>query len=78
MLVKKTVAIPKKIAEKLGIDENSRLVMIVDEDEIEMIPLPDAVTLSLRGRKIARITLRELEEESMCVQEENKRELRYL
>ena len=54
------------------------MVMIVDEDEIEMIPLPDAVTLSLRGRKIARITLRELEEESMCVQEENKRELRYL
>ncbi|MEM0453018.1 MAG: AbrB family transcriptional regulator [Nitrososphaerota archaeon] len=64
---------PRKIAEKLGINENSHLVIIVDEDEIEMIPLPDTVTLSLSGRKIAKITLRELKEESMRVQEEKQK-----
>ena len=54
------------------------MVMIVDEDEIEMIPLPDTVTLSLSGRKIAKITLRELKEESMRVQEEKQKRVEIL
>ncbi|MEM0495226.1 MAG: hypothetical protein QXU72_08210 [Thermofilum sp.] len=37
---------------------------------MELKPLPNAITLSLKGRKVARITLRELEEESVRAQEE--------
>ncbi|MEM4593328.1 MAG: AbrB/MazE/SpoVT family DNA-binding domain-containing protein [Sulfolobales archaeon] len=62
---KRTIVIPKKIADVLGIDEGSRVVLVVRDNKLEVIPLPDAITLSLKGKKVARVTLRELEEESI-------------
>ncbi|MEM3988679.1 MAG: AbrB/MazE/SpoVT family DNA-binding domain-containing protein [Sulfolobales archaeon] len=62
---KRTIVIPKKIADALGIDEGSRVVLVVRDSKLEVIPLPDAITLSLKGKKVARVTLRELEEESI-------------
>jgi len=62
---KRTIVIPKKIADMLGIDEGSRVVLVVSDSKLEVIPLPDAITLSLKGKKVARVTLRELEEESI-------------
>jgi len=43
---KRTIAIPKKVAEELGINEGSKLVLQ---------PIPDAMTPSLRGRKSLKI-----------------------
>ncbi|MEM0066690.1 MAG: AbrB/MazE/SpoVT family DNA-binding domain-containing protein [Sulfolobales archaeon] len=62
---KRTIVIPKKVADMLGIDEGSRVVLVVRDNKLEVIPLPDAITLSLKGKKVARVTLRELEEESI-------------
>ncbi|MEM2659080.1 MAG: AbrB/MazE/SpoVT family DNA-binding domain-containing protein [Zestosphaera sp.] len=62
---KRTIVIPKKIADILGIDEGSRVMLVVSDNKLEVIPLPDAITLSLKGKKVARVTLRELEEESL-------------
>lgn len=66
---KRTIVIPKKVADMLGIDEGSHMLLIVDSGRLELIPLPDAITLSLRGKKFAKITLKELEEESKREQE---------
>ncbi|MEM2008692.1 MAG: AbrB/MazE/SpoVT family DNA-binding domain-containing protein [Ignisphaera sp.] len=62
---KRTIVILKKVADMLGIDEGSRVVLAVSNNKLEVIPLPDAITLSLKDKKVARITLRELEGESI-------------
>ena len=67
---KRTIVIPKKIAEKLGIREGSYLLISIKDDTILLKPVPDAITLSLKGAKFAKVTLKELEEESKRVQEE--------
>jgi len=67
---KRTIVIPKAVAEALGIDEGSRLLLEVRDGCIVLKPIPDAISLSLKGEKIARITLEELEETS--VEEQRK------
>ncbi|MEM2230198.1 MAG: AbrB/MazE/SpoVT family DNA-binding domain-containing protein [Ignisphaera sp.] len=62
---KRTIVILKKVADALGIDEGSRVMLVVSDSKLEVIPLPDAITLSLKDKKVARITLRELEGESI-------------
>ena len=61
---KRVLVIPKAIAEKLSLDEGSIVRITAAGDKIIIEPLRDAVWLSLHGEKIARITLKELEEES--------------
>jgi AbrB family looped-hinge helix DNA binding protein len=68
---KRTVVIPKAIAEALNIDEGSRLLAEVKDGYIILKPLPDAITLSLKGNKIAKVTLNELENAS--IEEQQKR-----
>jgi len=68
---KRTVVIPKVIAEALNIDEGSRLLAEVKEGYLVLKPLPDAITLSLKGNKIVKITLNELEHVS--IEEQQKR-----
>lgn len=65
---RKTLVIPKKIAQKLGINENTLMNLDVEGDKIVMTPLMDAVWLSIHGEKFGRITLKELEEESVAEQ----------
>ncbi len=66
---RRTIVIPKVVAEALGIDEGSRLLLEVRGDSIVLKPVRDAIWLSLRGEKIAKITLEELESESIVQQE---------
>ncbi|PCN50909.1 AbrB family transcriptional regulator [Candidatus Geothermarchaeota archaeon ex4572_27] len=61
---KRTIVIPKRVAEALGIREGSRLRLEVKGDHMVLRPVPDAIWLSLYGEKIARISLEELEAES--------------
>lgn len=67
---RRTIVIPKAVAEMLGIEEGSRLELRVEEGRIILEPVPDAVRLSLYGEKIARVTLEELEAESIERQKE--------
>ncbi len=62
---KRIIVIPKQIASELGIEEGDKLLLIVDDNKIILKPIPNAITLSLRGKKIARIYLKELEEKSI-------------
>ena len=65
---RRTIVIPKAVAEELGIGEGSRLWLRVEEGRIILEPVPDAVRLSLEGEKLARVSLEELEEESVGLQ----------
>ena len=67
---KRVLVIPKKIAEALNISEGSVVKMTVDNDRLIIEPIRDAIWLSLYGEKIAKITLRELEE--ISVEEQKK------
>ncbi len=62
---KRTLVIPKAVAEALGIDEGSKLKLIVEGDRIIIEPIPDAIQLSLRGERLGRVSLKELEVESI-------------
>ncbi len=62
---KRTIVIPKSVAEALGIDEGSRLRLEVRGDSIILKPIPDAIQLSLHGEKIAKISLKDLEATSI-------------
>lgn len=61
---KRVLVIPKAIAEDLGLGEGSAVRITAAGDKIIIEPLRDAVWLSLHGEKVARVTLKELEEES--------------
>lgn len=65
---KRVIVIPKKIAKEVGIREGMHVKIGVSEGSVIIKPIIDAVELSLRARKIARITLEELEEESLEIQ----------
>ncbi len=67
---RRTLVIPKAVAEALGIDEGSRLKLLVKDGRIILEPIPDAIQLSLRGEKIGKVSLKELEVVSI---EEQKR-----
>ena len=70
---KRVLVIPKAIAENLSLDEGSAVRITASGDKIIIEPLRDAIWLSLHGKKIAHITLKELEEESI---EQQKRYLK--
>jgi len=69
---KRTIVIPKIIADLLNIDEGSRLILEVRDGKIILTPQPDAITLSIKGSKIARLSLEDLEATSI---EEQKKYL---
>ncbi|MGQ4891530.1 MAG: AbrB/MazE/SpoVT family DNA-binding domain-containing protein [Candidatus Njordarchaeia archaeon] len=62
---RRTLVIPKKLAEKAGIREGVKVKLRLTDDGIIIIPIPNAIELSLQGNKIAKITLEELEAESV-------------
>ncbi len=66
---RRTMVIPKRIAEKLGIEEGSRLEVEVKDNCLVLKPVKDAVWLSIHGKKLLIISLRELEAESIYEQE---------
>lgn len=62
---KRVLVIPKKIAEFLGLREGSQVKITAFKDKLVIEPVHDAIWLSLYGEKVARTTLKELEEESV-------------
>jgi len=62
---KRVLVIPKAIAERLSLDEGSRVNITAVGGKIVIEPVRDAVWLSLHGEKVAHVALRELEEESL-------------
>jgi len=66
---KRTIVIPKAIAEALNLDEGSSLLVEIKGGYLLLKPLPDAIRLSLKGEKIAKVTLNELEAASVEEQE---------
>ena len=71
---KRILVIPKTIAENLGLDEGSAVRITATENKIVIEPLRDAIWLSLHGEKVAQITLKELEDESIEQQRKNLKE----
>ncbi|RLE70377.1 MAG: AbrB family transcriptional regulator [Thermoprotei archaeon] len=67
---RRTIVIPKAIAEALNIEEGSKLRLEVKGDSIILKVIPDAIWLSVHGEKFAKITLKELEGESIEKQKE--------
>jgi antitoxin MazE len=67
---RRTLVIPKKIAEKIGIKEGDKVKITVLEDKLVLEPIRDAVWLSLYGKKVASVTLEDLEATSM--EEQNR------
>ncbi len=61
----RTIVIPERVAEMLGIREGSLLELRVEDGRMVLEPVPDAIELSLSGEKLARVTLEELEAESV-------------
>ncbi|MCC6056921.1 MAG: AbrB/MazE/SpoVT family DNA-binding domain-containing protein, partial [Desulfurococcaceae archaeon] len=66
---KRLVAIPKAVAEKLGIVEGMKLKLYVEEDRIVLEPVRDALWFAVHGPKVGHIGFEELEEESLREQE---------
>ncbi|OYT45100.1 MAG: AbrB family transcriptional regulator [Desulfurococcales archaeon ex4484_42] len=65
---KRAIVIPKAIAEALGIDEGSKLKLTVENGKIILEPIPDAIQLSLRGDKLGKVSLEDLEAGSIEIQ----------
>jgi len=66
---KRLIAIPKAVAEKLGIVEGMKLKLYVEGDRIVLEPVRDALWFAIYGPKVARIAFEEVEEESIREQE---------
>jgi AbrB family looped-hinge helix DNA binding protein len=60
-----TLVIPRNVAEKLGIKEGDKIKITVVEDKLVLQPIRDAVWLSLYGKKVAKVTLEDLEATSI-------------
>jgi len=62
---KRVLVIPKKIAEITGINEGTKVKISTEGSKIIIEPIIDAVWIALHKEKIAKITLKELEEKSL-------------
>jgi AbrB family looped-hinge helix DNA binding protein len=67
---RRTLVIPKNIAEKLGIKEGDKIKITVVGDKLVLQPIRDAVWLSLYRKKVAKVTLEDLEATS--IEEQDK------
>ncbi len=66
---KRVLVIPKKIADRLGIDEGTTVKITVVDDKMIIEPVRDAIWLSLYGEKVAEVTIEKLEDISIEEQE---------
>lgn len=67
---KGAVYIPKRIAKLLNINEGDKVIMRVEGNKLVLEFIPDPLSLALRVRKWARITVEEFERESEGEQDE--------
>jgi len=62
--------LPAEVRKRLGIDENSDLILTVEDECIVIKPLKSVFTLGASSRKIAEISVEEFEKESEELQRE--------
>jgi len=62
---KRLAAIPKAVAEKLGIVEGMKLKLYVEGSRIVLEPVRDALWFAVHGPKVGYIGFEEVEEESL-------------
>ncbi len=66
---RRTLVIPKRMAEEVGLKEGDKVKLTLQDGKIIIEPSRDAIWLSIHGRKIAKVSLRDLEAESLEQQE---------
>ncbi|MCS7364554.1 MAG: AbrB/MazE/SpoVT family DNA-binding domain-containing protein [archaeon GB-1867-035] len=64
------IYLPKKILQKLGINEGDKILIEVKKGELTIKFIPDPLSLALRIKKWAKTTVKEFEEESEREQNE--------
>lgn len=67
---KGAIYIPKRICEQLGISENDKVLMKVEDGKLVLEFIPDPLSLAVKVEKWAKTTVREVEEESEREQNE--------
>ncbi|MBS7648770.1 MAG: AbrB/MazE/SpoVT family DNA-binding domain-containing protein [Candidatus Bathyarchaeia archaeon] len=68
---KGAVYIPKRICEQLGINENDRVLIKVEDNKLVLEFIPDPLFLALKVRKWAKTTVEDFERESEGEQDES-------
>ncbi|MDW8045607.1 MAG: AbrB/MazE/SpoVT family DNA-binding domain-containing protein [Nitrososphaerota archaeon] len=68
---KGAVYIPKRVCERLGINEEDKVLMRVESDKLVLEFIPDPLSLAVKIKKWAKTTVEEFERES----EEEQNEL---
>ena len=58
---KGAIYLPRDVLEELGLEEGSRLAVVVEGGSIKLIPIEDPLDLALHGRKYARIKAEDME-----------------
>jgi len=62
--------LPAEVRKRLGIDENSDLILTIEDECIVIKPLKSVFVLGASSRKIAEISVEEFEKESEELQRE--------
>ncbi len=65
---RRTIVIPKKLAEKLGLEEGGQVLVKEVNGKIIIYPSADPIWMALHGRKIGRLAPEEVERESVEMQ----------
>ena len=66
---RRTLVIPKKMAEEIGLKEGDKVKLTLQDGKIIIEPSRDAIWLSIHGKKVAKVSLKDLEAESLEQQE---------
>ncbi len=67
---KGAIYIPKHVCEQLGVGEDDRVLMRVEDGKLILEFIPDPLSLAIKVKKWARTTVDEFEEESEREQSE--------
>ncbi|MBD3159899.1 MAG: AbrB/MazE/SpoVT family DNA-binding domain-containing protein [Candidatus Lokiarchaeota archaeon] len=58
---KYTIYLPREVVEETEVEEGMKILIRVEGNQIIIEPLPDPVTLAVKGEKFATMTLEEME-----------------
>jgi len=64
------VYLPVKVRRQLGIEEGGKLILVVEDDKLILLPEKSIFKLGAESRKISEISVEEFERESEAMQVE--------
>ncbi len=64
------VYLPVKVRRQLGIEEGGKLIVVVEDDKLILLPEKSVFKLGAESRKISEISVEEFERESEAMQVE--------